>query len=579
MAATPGAPGPKYPERYPVAVGPKYLYYGEQPGWIYNPYTDKYEPDPKVAQKWGEQAGLVEPEPSEPGLVEQLAPVAAGSLALYGGKYVAEEGIPGLFSGADTAGSLAGTATNAGTQAGVNASQAALEAPNVVSVSREAATQAAKEAAIEAGKEAAAQGATEAAAQEAGQQAAAEAAAESGWGETLGTAATWAGYAYEAYQIYKISQSDLSNEQKGREIGKRIGLAVADAWTFGGASLAYAALGSSKEWQEFEEKTYPYDAVGQSFGSAGKIAGGEGDSEDWANLLTHGGFNLVKDTFGGGTKSDEDYRKERWGKAYHEAATDQDKEAVDHFYNIAKEAAAGDAIFKEGPLAGRKWNEAEVKATARPEDIWGVYGFFEAFPDWMTGFNEDQRRTVAQAALDENLLEWDNGQGLFSGKRGNLDRIRQIGQQVKEGGYQASITDDEREAKRQQAISDITGGLGTPAPGMMSTPEQAPQQQVSQAPVEKGREPGGPGMMAPTEQIQEQGRGGGVGAYQPPQQQGQGLGMMAPESAYAPVQRQPAGDQTAQEVAALKKQIEELKAQRTSTRSPGIGLDGRPIQY
>lgn len=100
MAVQPGPKGPVTPEKYPVPVGEKYLYYGEQPGYIYDPYSDSYKPDPKQATQYYEDQGLLEPEPKPPGLAEQLIPVAAvgGSLALAqsGGKAIADK-IPGMF--------------------------------------------------------------------------------------------------------------------------------------------------------------------------------------------------------------------------------------------------------------------------------------------------------------------------------------------------------------------------------------------------------------------------------------------------------------------------------------------------
>jgi len=50
--------GPVTPEKYPVPVGTTYLYYGEQQGYIYNPYNDSYVPDPKLAQQYFQSAGL-----------------------------------------------------------------------------------------------------------------------------------------------------------------------------------------------------------------------------------------------------------------------------------------------------------------------------------------------------------------------------------------------------------------------------------------------------------------------------------------------------------------------------------------
>lgn len=92
-------PGQQQPGRYPF-TGPAYAYYGEQPGWIYNPWTDTYKPDPKAQQQYLESQGLGEPEP--PSLLESLLPVAGTAGAIFGAKELAsglfEDGISGVGS-------------------------------------------------------------------------------------------------------------------------------------------------------------------------------------------------------------------------------------------------------------------------------------------------------------------------------------------------------------------------------------------------------------------------------------------------------------------------------------------------
>lgn len=66
-------PGPKNPGKYPF-VGPSYQYYGEQQGYIYDPYSDNYVPDPKVQNQYYEDAGIKEEDPS---YMDALIPVAA----------------------------------------------------------------------------------------------------------------------------------------------------------------------------------------------------------------------------------------------------------------------------------------------------------------------------------------------------------------------------------------------------------------------------------------------------------------------------------------------------------------------
>jgi hypothetical protein len=91
-------PGPKKPELYPVAVGEKYDYWGEQPGYIYDPYHDSYEPDPAVAKPYYEETGLIEEEKGPPSAGEQLLPVAG----VAGATILGQEGgeaLANLFSG------------------------------------------------------------------------------------------------------------------------------------------------------------------------------------------------------------------------------------------------------------------------------------------------------------------------------------------------------------------------------------------------------------------------------------------------------------------------------------------------
>lgn len=124
------------PSKYPVAPGKNYGIFGEQKGWVYNPYNDTYVPDPKAQHDYAVQQGLAtDPKPA-PGLAETILPVAgvvaATELAREGGK-----GVAGLFGAggaakdvaqtglANTAGAqvTASTAANAGANAAAGANQ------------------------------------------------------------------------------------------------------------------------------------------------------------------------------------------------------------------------------------------------------------------------------------------------------------------------------------------------------------------------------------------------------------------------------------------------------------------------
>lgn len=214
-------------------------------------------------------------------------------------------------------------------------------------------------------------------------------------------------------------------------------------------------------------------------------------------------------------KTTKEYQRERAQKAFENAVGDEDRYFVEHFAK-QKQNPNDTGVFQSGPLAGRGYNWDEVKRFARPEDVWGSYGFIEAFPDWISGYTEEQRRQIAQAALDENLLESDKGNILFSGKRGNLDRIREIGQQIKEGTYKPTKTEEQREMERQQAAKELgvnyqpgegAGSREENTPKQPEKPEVAPEE-ARPRPPSLAFEGGDTGVRAPT---QPQGRGGANG--------------------------------------------------------------------
>jgi len=80
--------GSQSPERYPVPVGDNYQYWGEQTGYIYDPWSDKYIADPKLQQQYGEQTGLAEKKAKvekPPGVWEQSAATVLPVLASQAG--------------------------------------------------------------------------------------------------------------------------------------------------------------------------------------------------------------------------------------------------------------------------------------------------------------------------------------------------------------------------------------------------------------------------------------------------------------------------------------------------------------
>ena len=147
-----------------------------------------------------------------------------------------------------------------------------------------------------------------------------------------------------------------------------------------------------------------------------------------------------------GGRTTTQYQVDRWTAAMERAATPEEQKWAARKMNqvIEQKQSGKPATWEGGPLAGRQWNLQDINGMGRGEDVWGEYAFFEAFPDWLTGWTEQERRIISEAALRENLLSTDKGSVLFSGKRGHLARIQEIGYQVKQGTYAPAISDEQR---------------------------------------------------------------------------------------------------------------------------------------
>ena len=122
------APGPQNPGKYP-RTGPSYAYYGEVNGYIYNPWTDRYVPDPNAVNQYEISQGLKE-KPKKPPSLTSTVGTGAGILALgLGVKGVADAGGVALgdaIFGATPAtaatqatGTAAGAAGSAGSSSGM----------------------------------------------------------------------------------------------------------------------------------------------------------------------------------------------------------------------------------------------------------------------------------------------------------------------------------------------------------------------------------------------------------------------------------------------------------------------------
>lgn len=259
------SPGQQNPGKYP-RVGPAYMQFGEQQGYIYDPYGDRYFPDPKVANKYYEDSGL-KPKSESPGLMGTVGPIAGAGLAYSAGTAIGKDpagawqGIRDAASGAWTAGKeavggyfgtggeAAGTAANAGTTgatASTGATATGASSAGTLGTSGASATEASLGLASAAPTVGAGGTATIAAgAQIPAGYAAVGTAADGGTliaptadagGSLLGTAGTALGIAGGVYGAYQLGKN-LSDNQKDP-----IGGAAAGAAVGVGAMTAYGAM-------------------------------------------------------------------------------------------------------------------------------------------------------------------------------------------------------------------------------------------------------------------------------------------------------------------------------------------------
>lgn len=109
--------GPQNPSKYP-RTGATYAYYGEQPGFVYNPWTDRYVVDPNAQREYEEQQGIREKEQKPPSAAGQLATTIGGLAAGTAATGLTAYGIQQLLASGGTA-ATTGTAATAGTGAGL----------------------------------------------------------------------------------------------------------------------------------------------------------------------------------------------------------------------------------------------------------------------------------------------------------------------------------------------------------------------------------------------------------------------------------------------------------------------------
>lgn len=340
----------------------------------------------------------------------------------------------------------------------------------------------------------ASRGASEAAATEAGMQAG-EAAAES-QGISLGdvtTAIAWARQAYQAYQV--LSDGNLTDEEKAVALGKMVGLAVADFYTFGLASLAYGTIGQTKEFQKLEKELQPYDQAYQGLSSVGRLWGGGNDFSDWLSAGTMGQSAVMSNVIHDLTGFDGPGVRRKTTKEYQaERTKDLFDTTEDPF--VQRSIAQLRGMGTDEPVTEHAPGDL---TTARPEQVWGSEGILKTFgPEyWLKELTEPERRAATQAIISAGLLRHDKGDIVIPDEL--QEQAREIGQAAI-----AKVTEEEKSAWHMEAASrpsPFTGQLsdeaiasriaeqsGRSAPRITSSPQGAyvPQGQPQQASVDYG---------------------------------------------------------------------------------------------
>lgn len=179
-------------------------------------------------------------------------------------------------------------------------------------------------------------------------------------------------------------------------------------------------------------------------------------------------------------KSTKEYERERWTDAANKGANDVDKTTAAQFFSISH-PEGDDEIFDEGALKGRKYNWEEVSQVSSGKDVWGSLGFFQAFPNWISGFTPQEREAIANAALDNGLLTSNKGDLIFADE--NIGAIQEIAAQVKAGTFEPAKTAEQRWADKQaylQQLADTEGYISEDL-GKPFSPEEVAQPDVAQS--------------------------------------------------------------------------------------------------
>ena len=375
------APGPDQRNKYPIAVGPKYEKFREQKGWIYDPYSDSYKPDPKVAKPYYEDTGLIDKEKKPPGLADAIMPVLGTSAAIGVGQSLGKDGGAGLLSGlketVSGASDLFGTAADK-VSSGVNFVKDTFGFGGGTDAGMQATQQA-----MSTGGEALASGGSQLAQTEAANQA-------------------WNAGADQATS------------------------AVAPGMLQQGLGAAGAAYGAYNALQGVKEG----DPLQAGLGGAGAVAGlnamgyALGPWGVAATIVAPAALAYLNDQFFS-SKSTKEYQKERTDQLLEKGFTEEQLRVLrpTTFDDMPK---ADDGEWKRlMKIPGNK-ERFENSVTAN----WGSDGMLKAFgPEYLNEMSEQDRWALTRAAIDNKFLKSDKGDRVMAGP--NKEKLRAMADEAK----------------------------------------------------------------------------------------------------------------------------------------------------
>lgn len=365
------APGPKTPEKYGGQVGPNYDKWGEQPGYTYDPATDRYK---RVGG----------PSPAQPNQSS-----AAGLLKLGKGAKTASD----LITGGSAASSLPAGYAVASDGTLINASTGAYEVGTAAN-----------------GGAMMSDGTT--------------VARGGGGGIPIGepSAAGAFAAAVEAYNAF----NDINSENRA-QAARRVPLAVADVYLAGIPSLTYGLLGLNPTTKKIADVALapiskPIEWGMQGFGIANKST--KAYQAQRRKELADREITGYADYDAMTQAQEQEYKEKYKDKIVNDFGARSD---------IPVDFIGYDTEGKYGEK-GRWYNNAYAMSKGdmqhlKAEDVWGSNGVFDTFgSDWLGKFTPDQRRRISERLLEEGVFSSDKGDLVIFGE--DQDRAKQIADEI-----------------------------------------------------------------------------------------------------------------------------------------------------